>query len=212
MHGSTLHKISNKAVAILVAALASLLLPVAAQAQFSDTYNFMRGVRDRDFATVRDLVEQPGSTVINIRDRSTGDAALHIVTRERDSQWLLYLLRQNANPDIRDREGNTPLHIAAQIGYLEAADWLRIVDADLNARNNRGETPLILAVQQRNAALVRQLVDAGANPDIADSVIGLSARDYAVRDGRSGDIVAIIEAGPEITAEEEEAVVGPSVN
>lgn len=212
MNGSTLHTISSKAVAILVAALASLLLPVAAQAQFSDTYNFMRGVRDRDFATVRDLVEQPGSTVINIRDRSTGEAALHIVTRERDSQWLLYLLRQNANPDIRDREGNTPLHIAAQIGYLEAADWLRIVNADLNARNNRGETPLILAVQQRNAALVRQLVDAGANPDIADSVIGLSARDYAARDGRSGDIVAIIEAGPEITAEEEEAVVGPSVN
>lgn len=212
MHGSTLHTISSKAVAILVAALASLLLPVAAQAQFSDTYNFMRGVRDRDFATVRDLVEQPGSTVINVRDRSTGEAALHIVTRERDSQWLLYLLRQNANPDIRDREGNTPLHIAAQIGFLEAADWLRIVDADLNARNNRGETPLILAVQQRNAALVRQLVDAGANPDIADSVIGLSARNYAMRDGRSGDIVAIIEAGPEVTAEAEEAVVGPSPN
>lgn len=212
MHGSTLHTISSKAVAILVAALASLLLPVAAQAQFSDTYNFMRGVRDRDFATVRDLVEQPGSTVINVRDRSTGEAALHIVTRERDSQWLLYLLRQNANPDIRDREGNTPLHIAAQIGFLEAADWLRIVDADLNARNNRGETPLILAVQQRNAALVRQLVDAGANPDIADSVIGLSARNYAMRDGRSGDIVAIIEAGPEVTADAEEAVVGPSPN
>lgn len=201
---------SNKAIAVLVAALASLLLPVAAQAQFSDTYNFLRGVRDRDFATVRDLVEQPSSTVINVRDRSSGEAALHILTRRRDSQWLLYFLRQNANPNIRDGDGNTALHIAAQIGYPEAANWLRIVNADLNARNNRGETPIVLAVQQRNTALVRQLIEAGANPDIADSVIGLSARDYAVRDGRSADIVTIIEAGPEVA--EEEAVVGPSAN
>ncbi len=195
----------------MIAALASLLLPVAAQAQFSDTYNFMRGVRDRDFAAVRDLVEQPSSTVINVRDRSTGEAALHILTRERDSQWVLYLLQHDANPNIRDNDGNTPLHIAAQIGFLEAADWLRIVNADLNARNNRGETPLILAVQQRNAPMVRQLIEAGANPNIADSVIGLSARDYAVRDGRSADILAIIEAGPAV-ATEEEAVVGPSPN
>lgn len=203
-------KLSHKAIAVMVAALAAMLLPGAAQAQFSDTYNFMRGVRDRDFEAVRNLVEQPSSTVINVRDRSSGEGALHILTRERDSQWLLYLLRQNANPDIRDNDGNTPLHIAAQIGFLEAADWLRIANADLNARNNRGETALILAVQQRNAAMVRQLIEAGANPDVADSVIGLSARDYAARDSRSGDIVAIIESA-QVTAEEE-AVIGPSAN
>jgi ankyrin repeat protein len=210
MHRSTSLRLSNKAIAVLVAALAALLLPVAAQAQFSDTYNFLRGVRDRDFETVRDLVEQPSSTVINIRDQSSGEGALHIVTRRRDSQWLLYLLRQNANPNLRDSDGNTALHIAAQIGYAEAANWLRIVDADLNARNNRGETPLVLAVQQRNAALVRQLIDAGANPDIGDSVIGLSARDYATRDGRSADILAIIESAQPVA--EEGPAVGPSVN
>ncbi|WP_442613227.1 ankyrin repeat domain-containing protein [Parasphingopyxis sp.] len=200
----------RRATAILVAALGALLLPVAAPAQFSDTYNFLRGVRDRDFATVRDLVEQPSSTVINVRDRSTGEGALHIVTRRRDSQWLLYLLRQNANPDIRDSEGNTPLHIAAQIGYPDAVNWLRIVNAELDARNNRGETPLILAVQQRNAGIVRQLVDAGANPDIADSVVGLSARDYAARDGRSADIVTILESAEAAT--ETAPVMGPTPN
>jgi ankyrin repeat protein len=210
MRGSTISRLSRRTTAILVAALGALLLPVAASAQFSDTYNFLRGVRDRDFATVRDLVEQPSSTVINVRDRSTGEGALHIVTRRRDSQWLLYLLRQNANPDIRDSEGNTPLHIAAQIGYPDAVNWLRIVNADLDARNNRGETPLILAVQQRNTGIVRQLVDAGSNPDIADSVVGLSARDYAVRDGRSADIVTILESAEAAT--ETAPVMGPTPN
>lgn len=210
MHRPTSKRASNKAIAILMAALAALLLPVAAPAQFSDTYNFLRGVRDRDFATVRDLVEAPSSTVINVRDQSTGEAALHILTRGRDSSWLLYFLRQDANPNIRDNEGNTPLHIAAQIGYADAANWLRIVDADIDARNNRGETPLILAVQQRQGAIVRQLVDAGANPAIADSVIGLSALDYAIRDGRSADIVEILESAP--TVAEEAPTIGPSAN
>lgn len=210
MHRPTSLRTSKKAIAVLAAALAALLLPVAALAQFSDTYNFLRGVRDRDLVTVRDLVEAPSSTVINVRDRSTGEGALHIVTRRRDPQWLLYLLRQNANPNIRDNEGNTPLHIASQIGFPDAVNWLRIVNADLNARNNRGETPLILAVQQRHGSIVRQLVDSGANPAIADSIVGLSARDYAVRDGRSADIVDIFDSAEAVT--EEAPVIGPSAN
>lgn len=194
-------KLSRRSFTLAGVGLSALMLPIPAAAQFSDTYNFLRGVRDRDFATVRDLVEAPSSTVINVRDRSSGESALHIVTRRRDSQWVLYLLRQNANPNIRDNEGNTPLHIAAQLGFTEAANWLRIVSADMNARNNRGETPLILAVQQRHGAMVRQLVDAGANPDIADSVVGLSARDYAARDGRSQAILEILDsAEPETEA------------
>ncbi len=203
-------KFSRRSFAIAAASLGAMMLPMPVAAQFSDTFNFLRGVEDRDFAAVRELVEAPSSTVINVRDRSSGEAALHIVTRRRDSQWVLYLLQQNANPNIRDNDGNTPLHIAAQIGYPEAANWLRIVRADLNARNNRGETPLILAVQQRHGAVVRQLVDAGANPDIADSVIGLSARDYAARDGRSQAILDILESAEPET--ETAPTFGPTPN
>lgn len=210
MHRINAFRLPAKATAILVAAIGAMLMPTPASAQFSDTYNFLRGVRDRDFATVRDLVEAPGSTVVNVRDRSSGEGALHILTRERDGQWLLYLLRQNANPNIRDREGNTPLHIAAQIGFPDAVNWLRIVNADLNARNDRGETPLILAVHQRNGGIVRQLVDAGANPDIADSVVGLSARDYAARDARATAILEILDAAE--TQSEEAPVFGPIIN
>jgi ankyrin repeat protein len=57
-----------------------------------------------------------------------------------------------------------------------------------------GETPLIVAVQQRQASMVRVLLAAGANPDRPDSAAGLSARDYAARDGRSREIIQMIEA------------------
>lgn len=187
-----------------------VLLPAPAQAQFSDAYNFLHGVRERDYTQVSGLVEAPGSTVINVRDRDTGEAALHIVVRRRDTDWLLYLLRNNANPNIRDNDGNTPMHISAQIGFIEGIHWLHVVQADINAANNRGETPLILAVHQRNAEAVRQLVDAGANPRIADSVVGMSAIDYARRDSRGTNILQILESAPE--ASPSQNAVGPVIN
>lgn len=190
----------------LVVAL-PIVAPSPAGAQHSATYGFLNGVRERDFAAVQALVEQPGSTVINVRERGTGEGALHIVTRRRDTQWLLYLLRARANPNIRDNDGNTPMHIAAQIGYGDGIRWLNVVEADVNATNNRGETPLIMAVQQRNADIVRQLIEAGADPDIADGVVGMSARDYATRDSRSAAILALLDRAE--PAQPERQTVGP---
>ena len=192
-----------------LAALSLQSAPAAAQ-QFSDGYNFLKGVRDRDFSKVTEIVEQPGSTVINTRERSTGEGAIHIVTRRRDTQWLLYLLRARANPDLRDGDGNTALHIAAQIGYADGIHWLTTIEADINAANNRGETPLILAVEQHNTEIVRQLVEAGADPDISDNVVGMSARDYAARDARSRRILEILEGAD--ASESSTQTIGPTPN
>ncbi len=197
------------AAAAALAILAPLTVAVSpAAAQFSAAYNFFKGVRDRDFAAVSGIVEQPGSTVINVRDRETGEAAIHIVTRRRDTQWLLYLLQNRANPNIGDRQGNTAMHIAAQIGFPEGIRWLNAIEANVNAANDRGETPLILAVQARNAGVVRQLVEAGADPDIADSVVGMSARDYAARDTRAGAILEILDSAN--STDEPQQAVGPT--
>lgn len=193
------------ALAFVVAAMA---WQSGALAQYSDSYTFIKGVRDRNFAEVQTLLDRPGVAVIDARDSDSGDGALHIVTRARDTQWLLFLLRRNANPNLRDGEGNTPLHIAAQIGYPEGIQWLTVVRGDVNAANSRGETPLILAVQQRNAAVVRQLLAAGANPDTTDSVVGMSARDYAERDARAGNIRDLLENAP--TPARAGDTVGPS--
>ena len=56
-----------------------------------------------------------------------------------------------------------------------------------------GETPLIIAVQQRNLPIVRVLLGEGADPDRTDHAAGYSARDYATRDPRARDILKMIE-------------------
>ena len=57
-----------------------------------------------------------------------------------------------------------------------------------------GETPLIVAVQARQVAIVKLLLSIGADPDKTDSAQGYSARDYAKRDNRGGEMLRLIEA------------------
>lgn len=177
------------------AALAlALLSPVAAQAQFSESYNFLKAVKDADGQKVTDMIQKPGSTVINSRDVTTGDTALHLVVAKRDNTWLTFLLAKGANPNLTDNNGNTPLMDAVQARFEEGVRSLLSYNAQVDKPNGSGETPLIRAVQLRDVGLVRLLVAQGANPDKRDSIAGMSARDYAQRDGRTPGLVEALSA------------------
>lgn len=190
--------------AILGMLAALLLWPALAQAQFSDSYNFLKAVRDQDGAKVMEYLGKPGSTIVNTRDVSTGQTALHIVTARRDVSWMEFLLAKGANPNVTDGTGATPLLIAAQLRFPEGAQLLLGQRAQVDKANSSGETPLIRAVHLNDVAMVRLLVSKGANPDRKDLMAGLSAREYALRDGRSPAILDILKS-----AQPKKAVSGP---
>lgn len=194
---------------LISAVAAALLWPAAASAQFSDGYNFLKAVRDRDIAKMNELIGKPGVTTVNSRDLSTGETALHIVVARRDSVWLAYLLTKGANPNLTDATGTTPLMLATRLRYLEGADLLIQGGAQVDKANDSGETPLIRAVQLRDVALIRLLIKQGANPDKKDTLAGMSARDYAVRDGRNQSILDILDSAKPKAATSR-AVQGPS--
>ncbi len=178
----------------LVAPVASGLVAPPAAAQFSDSYNFLKAVKERKGAEVEKFLGEPGTVIINTRDVTSGETALHIVINRRDATWLGFLLQRGANPNLSDKKGNTPLMLATQLGFVEGIDWLVSKKAQVDQANRSGETALILAVQLRNSDSVRALLKAGANADKKDSRAGYSARDYAKQDGRASAILAIIEA------------------
>lgn len=171
-----------------------LMVPALAQAQFSDSYNFLKAVRDRDGQKVTEIVSQPGTTLINTRDSSTGQTALHIVVARRDAVWVNFLLAKGAKPNLADNRGATPLMQAVQLRFLDGARLLLSAGAQVDQANEQGETPLIRAVQLRDLAMVRLLIANGANPDKADSMAGMTARDYAKRDGRTPALLAALDA------------------
>lgn len=180
----------------LVIALA--LVPASASAQLGQSkgYKFLEAVRDAKGDDVTKILNEPGTTIVNTKDYSSGETALHIVAKRGDATYTAFLLNRGANPNLRDAKGNTPLLVATTVGAEEVVRYLILGKANVNQGNDSGETPLIRAVQLRNLGMVRQLLAAGANPDQRDSIAGLSARDYARQDARTPALAKMIDETP----------------
>jgi ankyrin repeat protein len=178
---------------ILLAAVAGSLVagPVHAQGQ-RDGYKFLEAVKKREGTEVTQFLEEPGSVLVNTRDVSNGETALHIVTERRDPVWLRFLLSKGANPNIADKKGTTPLQLAAQLGFVEGVEILADRGAAIDVTNATGETPLISAIHTRNPELVRVLIAKGASADRADNS-GRTARDYAELMGSRSTMLEEIE-------------------
>jgi len=165
----------------LVARIASaimLALAVPAAAQFqSDGYKFLEAVRDKDGDAATEMLNQPGNTIVNTRDITSGDTGLHVVVARSDVLWIRFLLQRGADPNIRNKKGLTPLQLATSLSYTDGVEALVKGGANVNVGDQTGETPLIAAVHARNVGLVRLLLEKGADPDHNDNS-GRSARDY----------------------------------
>ena len=154
-----------------------LALPLAAQG-FSNGYEFLKAVKDRDGDIATEMLNEPGTTVVNTRDITTGETGLHIVVQRRDALWVRFLLQRGADPNIRDKNGVTPLQVAANLGFIEGVEQLIKRGAQVDVTDRTGETPLMAAVHKRDVQIIRRLLAQGADPDLNDNS-GRSARDYA---------------------------------
>lgn len=176
------------------AAIGGLLLALAtpAPAQQGDAAAFVEAVRKSDGAKVTELLDKRPTGLLDSRAED-GETALTIALGRRDEEWTGFLLTKGANPNLAGVNGDTPLIVAARVGFTDAIGWLLSVQAKVDTDNRQGETPLVVAVQGRHLAIVRTLLVAGANPDKTD-FSGYSARDYALRDPRARDIAKLIES------------------
>ena len=186
--------VALRSIISIMAAGCALALAVPAQAQFySEGYEFLEAVRERNGTEATEMLKTPGSTVINTRDVSSGETALHIVVGRRDITWTRWLLQEGANPNQADTRGRTPLLAAVEIGFLEGVEALVRRGARVDVASASGETPLMTAVHTRNIDLLEVLLEAGADPDLADNT-GRSARDYAKLPGTPPRVLMTIEA------------------
>ncbi len=189
--------------------LTALLLtsgaPALAQQQ-SAGYKFLSAVRDAKNNEVLEMLGRPGSSIVNARDITTGEGALHIVIKRGDETYLRFLLQKGADANLRDGKGNTPLLLAVTMGQTGMIPILTAAKANPNLGNSAGETPLIRAVQRRDIGMIRILLNQGADPDQADIIAGMSARAYAKQDGRNPVVTKLLEDAPRKT---QKAVSGP---
>lgn len=114
--------------------------------------------------------------------------ALHRAAVAGDTAAVKQLLAEGADVGAVDGSLLTPLHLACQQGHLEVARVLLVAGAPVDVRDSFGNTPLwraVFAFQGGEPALIRQLLEAGADPDAKNNT-DRSPRDMALTFDRPG--------------------------
>jgi uncharacterized protein len=99
---------------------------------------------------------------------ANGQTLAHTVARMgADEPVLQFLTENNLSLSQADKEGNTPLMLAAARGNAPFVSfWL--AKNDINATNKAGQSALTQAVANNSAEVVKLLIDKGAKTDVKD--------------------------------------------
>lgn len=103
---------------------------------------------------------------INARNKK-GETALRLSVMNNNIAATLMLVRLNADPNVQNNEGLTPLSRAAGQGFNDILKLLLdIPGIAINLQDNDGNTPLRLASIRNQTESVRLLLEKGAHPNI----------------------------------------------
>ncbi len=166
-----------------LAVLASLLLMVmAGQAVAADDIDIFDAARDGDNAAIQEYVQQGGDLSVT-NSRSYTPFILAAYYGHTDT--LALLKSAGADACALDEKGSNAFMGVAFRGFDETAKWLLAnTDCDVNHRNYSGQTALMMASLFGNEDIIKQLLQAGADPSIKDAR-GNTAQSLAAAQGLS---------------------------
>jgi len=144
---------------------------------------------------------------VNARD-PRGLSALLLTVYTGQLQALRFLLDKGADIKPPGPSGMGPLHFAAR-ERAEIAGLLFERMADIGARDDYGNTALILAAREGAQEVVRLLVDAGADPSATNPLTGDGPLDVALQGGSTGIADYLRSKGAKPRADAPKLVQGP---
>lgn len=83
-------------------------------------------------------------------------SALHLACESRNTALVRLLLQHHARLNQRDEDGNTPLHNAVDMGFVEGVRLLLSHGANYRLKNNYGSTVLRLSGRDEQPASVEE--------------------------------------------------------
>lgn len=118
------------------------------------------------------------SDFIDTQDNE-GRTALHLAASCGLMSIMVELLDSRADIDATDFRHQTPLHVVViETQDQETIEFLLDNEAEVNTKDAYGDSPLHSAVALENPRIVKELLEYGADPDIAN-VRGKTPRDQA---------------------------------
>lgn len=157
----------------------------------------LKSVMIGDISTIKNLLSLGAD--VNTQN-SLGETPLIIATKKSYPIIVNMLLKEGANPNIKDVYGITPLISAV----YNPKDDINIVNellekgANVNYITPQGDTALILATRKKfNIDIINSLLDSGSNINIQNND-GMSALMYAARGNNINLINILLNAGADI--------------
>ena len=120
---------------------------------------------------------QNSPALINRPSMTTGDAPLHVAISHQRNTIASLLLEKGAQPDLKNRFGEAPLHFAKSPHSITI---LAEAGASLETADRMGTTPLHRFCQSNQIEAVRTLLVYNVDPEIKDN-LGYTALHFAVQ-------------------------------
>ena len=191
--------------------LALIAAPLLAQSLGQSLgYQWWKAVKDENPNDLNKIANDRSRLNGAVLDyQQEGEGAIHVAVRAGNGEYLRFMLRLGANPNlIAEKAGETPLTTAVIVDRADMAQILVDFRARIDQQNRGGETPLTKAVRFHRLDMVQTFLALGADPDRADYT-GKSARVYAAGATRFPQIAKALAAAPKRTAQ---PVAGPKFN
>jgi uncharacterized protein len=166
---------------------------------------FFRAIQANDGISVKGFLQ--GGINPNAKNQN-GETALTYSIQKAETP-LIKLLVESGEINLRDDLGNSPIHLALKKNK-DIFDLLLEKNADVNVpgrmdSKTTDQTVLYVAIARGDEALVKKLIDRGANPNIADSAGSLPLVEAVVDSDASANIVKmLLENGAEVNKTEKE--------
>ncbi|RYW88246.1 hypothetical protein D7219_12480 [Legionella pneumophila] len=148
------------------------------------------------------MVDHPevvSEMILNGRTLTTldesGNSVLHSAARNNSGEAIELLLQGDDIPlNLKNRFGDTPLHVAARFGHVRIIEALLEAGAIMDQKNDGGTTALILAAQEGKLGAVITLLKYQADYSIKDAT-DLTAAQTALLNGHLQIACRIVMAG-----------------
>ncbi|CAE7236126.1 ACBD6 [Symbiodinium sp. KB8] len=127
---------------------------------------FVQAANDSRFEEARQLLDEgagfdaEGNLLLDF-----GSNVLHVAVRGRLNDLALHLISQGVDLESCNEMGRTPLVQACIKNTPEVITALLAARADVNIKDSSGRSAVYYAAMKENAAVVQQLIEAGADPE-----------------------------------------------
>ena len=137
--------------------------PYVSQNNYFEDYHLVEAIKADSVKSLMDYYKDNRNLDRQLVYGYQGNTVLHEATYHNAKLCVDYILKNQVDLTITNKDGNNPLHVSCLKGNAEFANKLINLGADLSEKNNKGDTPLHCGIRSANLDIVVLLINKGSS-------------------------------------------------